>query len=282
MASALAKYPKVKDGETILLPRNAPYGMACCDCSLVHDLHVKADDRGRITLQAFRNEKETKALRDERQFVRDAKRKKPKNGDDDPDNDTEVEDGQSVHVGLMDGTALQRAIAAYDAQLRRPATPTPVVDTAFHVPGYVNIDTREVRDAREKARQARQELIDRTTNAWRSPNNPPLPRPPTFHDANQMRREARDSYIARTTSAWRNIPNPSASRDADPGMSFHRVSPQEFAAAYNAPPRQSPEAMREASYNERTRQLTQAWKNPPNAFAAANAVEAMRRQTTNE
>jgi hypothetical protein len=212
--------------------------------------------------------------------------KRKRNRDNDED-DYEVQDGQTVRIGLLDGSPLQRAIAQHAADHRRQTIP--VVDTAFHVPGYVQVaDSPALRDARKAAMDARREYVSRTTSAWcGNTGYVEPPRPTSVADANAMRREARDSYIERTVNAWRTPVRDGAQPDL--GMTFSRVSPEQFSQALARggdpsmlqPPRRpaDPQAMKEAAYNERNRQLTNAWRSPA---AAANEVERQRRRWTHE
>jgi hypothetical protein len=210
------------------------------------------------------------------------------------DDDRIVEDGESVRIRLDMMDALQRSIHQADQQSRRQTIP--VVDTTFHVPGYVQVaDSPAIRDARKAAMDARREMIDRATNAWRSPSNPPLPRPTSFQDANAMRREARDAYIQRTCDAWRTPVSDAAQPDLST-TTFHRVSPQAFSQALarggdpsrmmqpQRPPGSddNPQARRDRAYKEYCDRLGSAWKSPANPAAAANAVESQRRGWTHE
>jgi hypothetical protein len=58
-----AGYIQHRDGDTVVLPQDRPYRMACCGCDLVHDLHASITDDGDIALQVFRNDRETERLR---------------------------------------------------------------------------------------------------------------------------------------------------------------------------------------------------------------------------
>lgn len=58
-------FPKELEGKWIQ-PIRKGYGLACCDCGLVHkvDFRIVENGRGRfIQLRAFRDDKKTKELR---------------------------------------------------------------------------------------------------------------------------------------------------------------------------------------------------------------------------
>jgi hypothetical protein len=55
-------YDVVLDGDWMHLPRRG-MNLACCDCSLTHDLSVKIDVRGRIWIKVSRYNRATAALR---------------------------------------------------------------------------------------------------------------------------------------------------------------------------------------------------------------------------
>lgn len=58
----MSKYEQVQDGEWMHLPRRGLH-LACCDCSLVHDLAVKVDEAGKIWVRVKRHNRATAALR---------------------------------------------------------------------------------------------------------------------------------------------------------------------------------------------------------------------------
>lgn len=58
---ATKRYPKVAAGEWVQ-PCRKGYKMACCDCGLVHRMNFRLH-RGRIQMQAFRDERATAAKR---------------------------------------------------------------------------------------------------------------------------------------------------------------------------------------------------------------------------
>lgn len=55
------KYKRVQSGEWVQ-PVRRNYKMSCCDCGLVHRVNFRIY-RGRIQMQAFRNERSTAAVR---------------------------------------------------------------------------------------------------------------------------------------------------------------------------------------------------------------------------
>lgn len=55
------KYPSVKAGQWVQ-PVRKGYKMACCDCGLVHVLNFRIR-KGRVQLQAFRDNRATGQLR---------------------------------------------------------------------------------------------------------------------------------------------------------------------------------------------------------------------------
>lgn len=62
------KYEQIADGDTVILPQDRPYRMACCGedaggCNLVHDLLASITSDGEIALQVFRNDRETRRQR---------------------------------------------------------------------------------------------------------------------------------------------------------------------------------------------------------------------------
>jgi hypothetical protein len=272
MASAFDKYPKLRDGEVVVLPRGR-YGMCCCDCSLVHDLHVKVNDKGDIQLQAFRNETETKLLRDERagRFITDASPKTRKRRIRAED---VVEDGQTVSVSLAMMDSWQRDVHDHYHQ---PHT----------VPGYTSTP-QNIADARAAARSS---YIARQTSAWKYPgaqqfSDAPSPRPryqppeytpPSASEIRSLRdaaRASRDAWVSRAQSAWKTAPlnfSPRIRDAAQPDVS-------------NLPDPADVQRRRDAEYATRVQNLQNAWKSPvgtgnPNRAAA---IEAARRDVTNE
>jgi len=75
----------------------------------------------------------------------------------DDDDDAEIGDGESVVVPLHLMDATQRAVAGVD----------------LHQPGYRRVTDAAVRDARTAAREARDQMIERATSAWRLPQRDP-------------------------------------------------------------------------------------------------------------
>jgi hypothetical protein len=73
---------------------------------------------------------------------------------DDDDADEMVRDGERVRCPMYLMDSMQRRIA---------------FDAASHQPGYRSVDSATVRDARRMARDAREEMIRRLTDAWRTP-----------------------------------------------------------------------------------------------------------------
>jgi hypothetical protein len=57
----MPRYAQVTDGEWVQ-PVRRGYKMICCDCGLVHTLNFRIT-RGRVQLQAFRNERSTALVR---------------------------------------------------------------------------------------------------------------------------------------------------------------------------------------------------------------------------
>jgi hypothetical protein len=55
------QYPKVEAGEWVQ-PVRKGYKMACCDCGLVHALNFRIR-KGRVQIQAFRDNRATGQLR---------------------------------------------------------------------------------------------------------------------------------------------------------------------------------------------------------------------------
>ena len=61
----MKKYPIVNAGEWVQ-PIRRGYGLACCDCGLVHTMDFRVIKNGRgtfIQFRAWRDERETKKLR---------------------------------------------------------------------------------------------------------------------------------------------------------------------------------------------------------------------------
>jgi hypothetical protein len=221
--------------------------------------------------------------------------RKSRRPDDDPDDDEILEDGATYRVPIHLMDARQRAIHEH----------------------FNNIDIRgdlaaSLRDAQAKAREARAQMIDRASLAWKMGRDDVVeaPRRPTsMADAAAMRRAAYDQYCSRLTSAWRNPISPASSslnyprgqfsRDAaqpdlgtPPGdLTFNRVTPAEYATAFSRSPSsvmqpQRPDdnaqARRDRAYKEYCDRLGSAWKTPSSPAAAANSVEQQRRSWTNE
>jgi hypothetical protein len=123
-------------------------------------------------------------------------------------------------------------------------------------------------------RAARDEMISRTTEAWRDARKKPTPPDPDddddfdVTDPRDARRASRASYDAmclRLQDAWRH-PVDAAQPDAfgsDPDvMRRHlRTDPDDDA-----------QARRDAAYQNYTSSLSEAWKNPPHAAVPSPSV----------
>lgn len=57
-----AGYYQVTDGEWIIVPKRG-YKEQCCDCGLIHRLNFKVDEKGRIHIQTFRDDRATNGAR---------------------------------------------------------------------------------------------------------------------------------------------------------------------------------------------------------------------------
>jgi hypothetical protein len=198
-----------------------------------------------------------------------------------------------------------------------------VFDTpAYHQPGFRVAVGHSLRDARQRAMDARRAMIDRATNAWRtmgrdqrtvcptcdgtgedpdgdgdcdacngtgyledaarraatSPGSGLAERHATPRDA---RRAAYDEYCTRIQNAWRTPSRDAAQPDMGtrPGeMPFRRVSPQQFATAYNrgtspGPGSDNPEEIRRRAIEERDYQLQNAWRSPGADPRRADQIE---------
>jgi hypothetical protein len=60
--SKKSEYYQVTDGEWIRVPKRG-YKEQCCDCSLVHRMNFKVDEKGRIFVQTFRDHRATGGAR---------------------------------------------------------------------------------------------------------------------------------------------------------------------------------------------------------------------------
>jgi hypothetical protein len=67
----MRQYEQVNDGDWMHLPRTGML-LACCDCSLVHDLAVRVDARNRIWIKVKRHNRSTAALRRPYKFQKDS------------------------------------------------------------------------------------------------------------------------------------------------------------------------------------------------------------------
>jgi hypothetical protein len=208
--------------------------------------------------------------------------RKRRNGDDDPDDD-ELEDGQTYRIPLRLMDSLQRSVYLCDQE--RKAALRAGVPFDFRNPRPASLS-----DAQRAAREARNQMIDRQSSAWRMCHDAvePARRPTSIADAQAMRRAAYDSYCSKLTSAWKHPVNPNPPPTQYLRDNFSQVSPSEYAAAFNRsgsavmqPPRRpdNPEEMRRAALKARDDYLVNAWRNPG---AAANAVEQARRRVTHE
>lgn len=63
----MKRYPKVEDGEWVQ-PVTTGYGMACCDCGLVHRLNFRIHE-GHIQFQASRDNRATGQIRRSRETI---------------------------------------------------------------------------------------------------------------------------------------------------------------------------------------------------------------------
>jgi hypothetical protein len=162
-----------------------------------------------------------------------------------------------------------------------------------HQPHYVTVDSASVRHARQRAMDARREMIDRASNAWRSTPAPPVA------DA----REARRQWIDRACSAWKTPVRDSYMQPQTPERQRLWGAMREAGAKVDAPqpdtgnlpdPRMQshfrstdPDAVerrRSAEHADRKLRLSEAWKTPtgtgnPNR---ATEIEAARRAVTHE
>jgi hypothetical protein len=190
--------------------------------------------------------------------------RKRRDDDEDEPGDEVIEDGRGVRVRMTAMDGVQRGIFMRDV--------------------YRFDDSASLRDARARARGARNEMIERASNAWRTPGTRYVetPRPTSVADANAMRRSAYQQYCRRISDAWRNPVGVNLHRDGaepDQGTRFHRVSPEEFAAAHNNRRTESAEDLRRAALAERDQALQNAWKTPTGQLYPTRANPSWRNPT---
>jgi hypothetical protein len=63
-------YDVIADGDWMHVPSRGLH-LACCDCSLTHDLRAKVDKQGRVWVKLTRNNRRTSALRRVFKFTKD-------------------------------------------------------------------------------------------------------------------------------------------------------------------------------------------------------------------
>lgn len=63
-------YYHVTDGEWITVPMRG-YKEQCCDCALTHRMNFRINDKGKIEIQTFRDDRSTAALRRSFKFTKD-------------------------------------------------------------------------------------------------------------------------------------------------------------------------------------------------------------------
>jgi hypothetical protein len=258
--------------------------MACCDCDLVHTVHVKADANG-VQLQAFRNHAETKALRAERagQFVADAKKKRRRDPDDD-----EIDDGRGVRTPMLAMDTKPKPVKWISPISDAEAKAITDAHARAHQPHYLSSTSREVVDAQARARESRLQWLDRTRTAWRPPNSyiPPTPTPTTVGVSDRAKAiAAREAKIRTMCDAWRTptpvLDNPGYLQPQTPERQ-RLWGAMRAAGARVDGPQPDPaavQARRDAQFAQRCRDLENAWRSPA---AAANAVERQRRLVTHE
>ena len=186
------------------------------------------------------------------------------------DDDIIVPDGGSVRVRMPMMDSLQRSIAEFDAQRRV------TVDYRDHRPGFVRVDSPEVRDARAKALQARREMIDRAASAWKSLGRDAASVKVPGRNLENPRDAANAEYDAmcrRLTDAWRGPRHLGGHDAAQPDLGS-RLSDIEETPDDNA------QARRDRAYQSYCDRIGSAWKTNP--AAGANTVEQQRRGWTHE
>ena len=62
------KYDHIREGEWVQPTPQTGHKLACCDCGLVHTINFRVV-RGKVQLQAFRDEKATKARRRNKKHI---------------------------------------------------------------------------------------------------------------------------------------------------------------------------------------------------------------------
>jgi hypothetical protein len=161
-------------------------------------------------------------------------------------------------------------------------------------PGYVS-DTGALRDsayARASAIKARDAYIRDTTNAWRTCGRvdltlraAPIADDYSCLDVAQAARDAaRDAYVLRLQDAWRTC---GRVEDAGTTSSTPIGYRPENDPDYDLDPDDNADvlqAKKDELYEQRKRDLENAWRHPANTSpaTAANAVEALRRRSTGE
>jgi hypothetical protein len=122
------------------------------------------------------------------------------------EDDRVIEDGETVRIGLMDGSPLQQSIARFAAGR---------FDPSFHRSGFVEADSAEVRDARRAAREARDAYVKQLGDAWRRAT--PAVASSSIEErrrfvldeasAQAMKEAAYKERNRALTEAWRSAPN---------------------------------------------------------------------------
>jgi hypothetical protein len=179
--------------------------------------------------------------------------------------DDEVEDGRSVRTPLY----LMDAVRFED-----------------HQPHFVRAVDAAVRDARAAARDARDEMIGRAENAWRTPLDARRKPPDDDDDDDDDERERRsddarsvadaraaataayDAMCARLRDAWR-----TPARDfAEPDLGTRPEDLLLMRRHLRTEPDDDAQARRDRAYRDYTTALSEAWKNPPGVTRAENAI----------
>jgi hypothetical protein len=198
--------------------------------------------------------------------------------------DDEVPSGTTIHVGLELMDSWQRDVASWARTYRD------------HQPGFRTVASREVKDARDAARAARDSWVKAKTEAWRTGTSsyiPPINTP--VGDARAQAIQARLDRIKRMNDAWRTVrDNPGFLQPQTPERQrlWNAMRAAGAKVDGNGDPddpdddaddngngQDAVERRRAREHADRKRSLAEAWRGPA---AAANQVEQNRRTYTYE
>jgi hypothetical protein len=171
---------------------------------------------------------------------------------------------------------------------------------AGHRPGYwvrpmalSDLDRLRAMQARSDASDARQEMIDRAAEAWRGERKVELSQDSSSSPSIRAPSiKARDAYVTSLADAWRtpfSLPRGKRDSASGPGPAAtapptlrprapERPVPGDGAEPDNSTPIEELAARREATFQEYSTMISNAWRNPPGRRdpGAAGRIERTR------